>query len=564
MPKFLVLVGCVCAALWCAGTPVSAEDAPVPAPEAGKVVPPVARPRMGMNLNGPSDWNSELPFVDVFRMSRSWVGQKKGEKWGRGPALELDSHGWVKKIDPDCWATTLMCTISGGHYPSGRYTVLHEGEGQLTFSRNVKVIDESQPGRLVIEVDATGGAVFMNIVKTNPDNYIRNIRVIMPGFEDTYQTEPFHPAFLKRWQGVACFRFMDWMGTNNSKIVRWEDRPTLAHATFARSGGVPLEVMIDLCNRQKADAWFCMPHLADDEYVRQFAAMVRQKLDPSLKVYVEYSNEAWNNMFQQARDAQKKAVELGLGEPKRPWEGGCMYYTRRSLEIFKIWEEVFEGKDRLVRVIAWQAASDARYWLDGMLLSGVKPGQVDALAIAPYLSFNIPGTSKNPDALTSDKVGQWTVDQVMDHVEQTSLPQSVQWITRAKGVADKYGLKLIAYEAGQHLVGVGGGENNEAMTKLFHQANAHRRMGECYTKYFQAWQDAGGDLMAIFASVGGWGKWGSWGLLQYAEDDATEQTATPKFMATMRWAASLGQPVNVPPSAPAAPVSPAPPAPVQN
>ena len=31
-----------------------------------------------------------------------------------------------------------------------------------------------------------------------------------------------------------------------------------------------------------------------------------------------------------------------------------------------------------------------------------------------------------------------------------------------KKVADKYGLKLVAYEGGQHMVGVTGGENNEA------------------------------------------------------------------------------------------------------
>jgi len=511
---------------------------------------------MGMNLNGPSDWNSELPFVDVFHMSRPWVGQKKGEKWGQGPVSELDAHGWVKKVEPDCWATTLMCTISGGHYPSGRYTVLYQGEGKLTFSDNVKIVDESQPGHLVIEVDSTRGAIFMNIVKTNPDNYLRNIHVIMPGFEDTYQTEPFHPGFLKRWQGVACFRFMDWMGTNNSKIVTWADRPTPDDATYSGKG-VPLEVMIDLCNRQKADAWFCMPHLADDEYVRQFAAMVREKLDPSLKVYVEYSNEVWNNMFQQARYAQKKSLELGLGEPKRPWEGACLYHTRRSLEIFKIWEEVFGATDRLVRVIAWQAASDGRYWLDGMLLSRIQPGQVDALAIAPYITFIVPGTSKKPDALTADKVAAWSVDQVLDYVEQNCLPITDKWIRNAKTVADKYGLRLIAYEAGQHLVGVHGGENNDPMTRLFLAANDSPRMGEIYTRYYRVWQDNGGGLMAVFSSVGKSSKWGSWGLLQYADENPA---ASPKFMATMRWAASLGQPVNVPASPPAPPPAPAPPA----
>ena len=35
----------------------------------------------------------------------------------------------------------------------------------------------------------------------------------------------------------------------------------------------------------------------------------------------------------------------------------------------------------------------------------------------------------------------------------------------------------MAYEGGQHMVGVIGGENNEAMTRLFQEANRHPRMG---------------------------------------------------------------------------------------
>ncbi len=38
--------------------------------------------RVGMNLAGPADWNTELPFVDVFRMSRPWISQRAGEGWG--------------------------------------------------------------------------------------------------------------------------------------------------------------------------------------------------------------------------------------------------------------------------------------------------------------------------------------------------------------------------------------------------------------------------------------------------------------------------------------------------
>ena len=39
-------------------------------------------PIMGINLAGVCDWNTELPFVDVFLETRQWISQRKGESWG--------------------------------------------------------------------------------------------------------------------------------------------------------------------------------------------------------------------------------------------------------------------------------------------------------------------------------------------------------------------------------------------------------------------------------------------------------------------------------------------------
>ena len=57
--------------------------------------------RLGINLAGLSDWNTELPFVDVFHLARAWISQRQGEKWGGGPPLELDERGWVKRLAVD-------------------------------------------------------------------------------------------------------------------------------------------------------------------------------------------------------------------------------------------------------------------------------------------------------------------------------------------------------------------------------------------------------------------------------------------------------------------------------
>ena len=252
-----------------------------------------------------------------------------------------------------------------------------------------------------------------------------------------------------------------------------------------------MEVMVDLCNRQKADPWFCMPHLADDEYVRNFATLVKERLPAGRKVYIEYSNEVWNSIFEQHRYAERQAKALGLGPAERPWEGAGMFYARRSVEIFKIWEEVFGGSDRLVRVLAWQAGSGP-YWTEGILLSprGVSRS-VDALAIAPYLTFCVPEQSNDRRAVTAATVSKWTVDQALDYMEQKALRESIGWVKQQKKVADKYGLKLVAYEGGQHMVGVAGAENNEVMTRLFHAANRHQRMGTIYQRYYDGWTASG-------------------------------------------------------------------------
>lgn len=486
-------------------------------------------PCLGINLNGPADWNTELPFVDVFRLSRKWVSQRKNASWGKGPDLSLDQHGWVKKLEPDCWAESPLCTIDGGHYPSGEYTVLYDGKGKLEFWGAASIVS-STPGKIIIKVDSAKGGFFLRIMETDPESYVRNIRVVMPGFIDTFQKNPWNPSLLKRWKGMKCLRFMDWMHTNGSKISMWSERPQPGDATFTGKG-IPLELMIDISNRLKADPWFCMPHLADDDYIRNFAMMVKQQLDPGLKIYVEYSNEIWNGMFEQSKWAGNQGIKLGFAE--KPWEAAWNFTAYRSVQIFKIWEDVFGGTKRLIRILPTQAANP--YVSKRIMEFQDAYKHADALTIAPYISFNVPAQS---DKLNAETVSKWTVDQALDHMENKSLPESIKWIQDQKKAAEEKGLKLIAYEAGQHMVGVGGGENNAVMTKLFHEANIHPRMGEIYNKYFDAWTEAGGDLLCYFSSVGSWSKWGSWGVMQYADEDPSK---SPKYTSAIRWARKCGQ-----------------------
>ncbi|RYG45359.1 hypothetical protein EON79_12850 [bacterium] len=420
-----------------------------------------------------------------------------------------------------------MNTIEGGHYPSGVYTVVYKGKGEIAFT-NAEV-KSSVPGKLLVEMDAKRGGFFLQLRRTDPADPVRDIRVYLPGHGPDSAPGGFNPSLLARWRGASTVRFMDWMATNGSKQERWADRPKTTDATWTVKGA-PVETMVDLANRLGADPWFTLPHRADDEYVRAFAKLVKERLDPKRKVYIEYSNEVWNTMFEQTRYVGQQGVRLKLAE--KEWEAGWRYTAQRSVEIFDIWESVFGGRDRLVRVLPGFAAND---WINNEILSWKDASKhADALAIAPYIPFNIGPDSKPPLA----EVAGWSLDRLFQELQEEALPEAIGFMQKNAAVAKKHGLKLIAYEGGPHLVGVAGGENDERMTALFLKANADPRMGSLLDGYFKGWAEAGGGEFAYFSSVSGWSKWGSWGALQYADDDPAK---SPKWGAMRRFATSQGQ-----------------------
>lgn len=484
---------------------------------------PHARSPLAINLSGVVDWSSEMPFVDVFKHSRRWISQAEGKPWGQGPELDLTAEGWVKSLRPGQYATTLVC-VAGGH-PAGRYVCLYEGEGELDFAGNAKAVSKS-PGRVELNV-AAKESMLIHLRKTNPANPLRNIRVVMPGFESSYAADPFYPPFVKRYEPFWAIRFMDWMKTNNSTIREWADRPLPKDASQAGKG-VALEYMLALCNRLRADPWFCMPHLASDDYVRQFARQVKRELAPELKIYVEHSNEVWNGQFAQARYAAERGKSLQLSD--NAYQAQLFYHSQRSVEIFRIWDEVFGGHERLVRVLASQSANP---WVSQQVMTHRDAYRhADALAIAPYFGHAL-GSPK-----TADEVASLPLEKIFEQCRE-QIRTNHEKITQVVQEADKLGLVVIAYEGGQHLVGHGGAENNAELTRQLQAANRDPRMKDLYREDFASWQAAGGKLFAVFSSVSRPSKWGSWGLLEAENQDPA---TAPKYQAVLEFLGDHAKP----------------------
>lgn len=480
---------------------------------------------IGMNLGGIVDWETAWTFTDVFKHSRSWIPQhvEPDGVWDTQERIETTPEGWVARLKPNQAAATLMCTDSNGVWPSGTYTVLYEGEGTLEFPWNNATVRSFEPGKITLSVDLSGDtALFLRLTRTDPSDPVRNIRVLMPGFAETYEKNLFHPDFLDSVRPFAFVRFMDWQRTNEAehRNPAWSARTTPASRSQALGTGVCPEYMIELCNTLKKDAWFCMPHTADDAYIKSFAELVHDKLDPSLSVYIEHSNEVWNGSFSQHHHAREQGLKLGLSD--NDYQAALRYHSRRSVEIFRIWEGVYKGdeRDRLIRVLAGHSANT---WATEQII-GFEDAykHADAFAIGPYFGYEF-GTPER-----GDETAEMSPAKLLRALP-LSVDNTMNDVRKHMELCKARGLDLIAYEGGQHLAGVGPQADNEKLTQLYLATNRHQGMQRVYRDYLRDWNEITGNApFAAFSHIGRYSKWGSWGAKEFQNQPDSE---APKWRA---------------------------------
>jgi hypothetical protein len=502
-------------------TPIPGPTPPVLQPPGSPLPTPTSsRSAMGINLAGVSDLAVEWVFVDAFKMARPW------NSIGGTGELALTPEGWVAYLEEGQTAETII--FSEDIKPIGQYTLLYEGDGDLGFGLSNTQIISREPGRIVVEVLNQSSPVIINLTRTNPDNPVRNIQMIMPGFESTYQTQPFHPLYLEYVSQFSTLRFMDWAETNNSRVSNWSERTKLTSATQTGKAGVAMEYMVALGNTVNRDIWVNVPHEATDDYVRQMATLIRDSLKPGLKVYIEYSNEVWNSTFEQYSYLE----ELGqtnyptVVTPEDPFTGILYAYADRSVQVFKIFEEVFGGTERLQRVMANQFVGPE----NNDLLLGWNDAyrSTDIFAVAPYVYG---GSIQEYEEF--DRTRNLSVDQVIDAMYAEMRTSTRELMLKNSAVTQKYNIQLSAYEAGQHLTTVQfPGEGDDPLkvqaTNLFAEVNRSSRMRDLYTEYLNLWNSSGGGLMNHFYSVGPYNQYGFWGLKEYQTQDPN---TAPKYLA---------------------------------
>lgn len=535
-------------------------------------------PWLAFGLNGVNDWSTQLPFLNLMRSARPWIGNT-AETWGAWSHDDLaaggylDGNGWVRRLPEGASgiATLVLTDLpEDTGAVAGRYRVTHDGQGRLAVSGRVSNVIRGRgraAGTITFDVTPGPGGVLLTIERTNPDDPLRNIEIVKERHLAAHERgEVFNPDWLARIDGARALRFMDWAETNDSRIAQWQDRPRMDDYTWARIG-VPLEVMIALANQTGADPWFTLPHKADDDFLRRYAEMVRDRLDPDLTAYVELSNEVWNWQFAQAHWAEAQGRARWGGENR--W---MEYYAKRAAEMVMIWDAVFaEAPHRLVRVLSTQAGWPgleehllAPQWQAEDPTNPAPPDLFDAYAITGYFSGNLGAESKlaavhgwladslaraedGAAALHADTdtdtdasaaadaraahVAAHRFDHAVALAAQEARDGSVtgearnslhhqltEIIPHHAQVARRWGLALIMYEGGTHVVGSGARTQDAALTEFFTHFNYTEEMGALYRELLEGWYALGGDLFNAFVDVAPPSRWGSWGALRHLED----------------------------------------------
>lgn len=364
--------------------------------------------------------------------------------------------------------------------------------------------------------------------------------------------------------------------------ITWAERAQLQHAAWGGSGktslaaehyvtnpvarnGVPVEVVIELANQLDVNPWINIHHAADDGFVTHFAEYAYQHLNKGLRVYLEYSNEVWNSGFIGFHYAQIKGIEHGLNYVPVGFPGSVYrdenyfarlhYYSKRSVEIFDLWEAEFGNKNRLVRVLAGFQGDTI---LSEKILEfedAAKNNKVDALSIAPYFSGCIVAsfTCASAPLLLPDAQ---TVDDVFAVIDWEPSPNGLQGILRQiekhVDIANENGVHLVAYEGGQNLVVTGAfptlpdpeedALEKERLRNLFFAANRDFRMKERYLQLLNGWHamsDKGTALFALYTQPQSYYHYGSWGIKEHLNQSRFN---APKYDAALTFQETVERP----------------------
>jgi hypothetical protein len=200
---------------------------------------------------------------------------------------------------------------------------------------------------------------------------VTNVRLMRPRAEGGGVAQASGERFDGRARrAFGRYQALRWI-SNFERERTWQDRVLPAYSTHRDAGTRRhWELMVQLSNETGKDLYVCLPHAADDEYVRNVARLIRYgsdgerpydgpvadpvhpPLNPNLRVYLERGNELWNWSFSQAPES----AGLGVAEVRAGTANGAIlnfdgrnptgdqfyrWHALRSLQMSEIFRSVW-------------------------------------------------------------------------------------------------------------------------------------------------------------------------------------------------------------------------------
>ena len=497
--------------------------------------------KLGYNTSGLHHLSSSNPFIDIFKISRGWITscefdwqrnrpidpgctRKKSFNTKETAQVSVDANGWPTRL-PSRGERPIFTSINAiwdmpANFPVGRHFVTYQGDADIKVHGDVEIIRQV-PGRIDFNLRSAKRKLRLHITRINPRNHIRNIKVIPAKYAKTYTRQTFNQEYLQVARSFNAIRFMPWQNTKLTELANWRDRATPQNAFWNHNAGMPVETMVDLANAANAAPWFSMPHKATNAFMSSFAQTVKRRLKPQQKVYIEYSNEVWNSMYPATHYASQQGLKLwprGKLEIKNPGTRRLFlalnFNAKRSKEMCGIFKRHLGNRAVCVVSAYGSAPKMAEELMTCPLAGGNCYKSFDAYAVAPYFGDYIARQENRPLVKRWAYQGNTGINQLFREIMSGGLAKDnyaggaientiEERVKKNVAITRKYGLKLLAYEGGQHLLRVDRPHviRDPKIFSLFANANRHPQMGHAYRKYLRAWNRAGGGMLMHFNGI---------------------------------------------------------------
>jgi len=590
---------------------------------------PASLPPAGCHPDGISYWGGAM-FANALYHGGEWL-EFSGFNWGNyidyWEQPQFDANGYPRYLTN---GLSLRAIPYGLNNPANQDVVTGQFILEWTGVADIRYGGTFLPGKssgAQTGVLTNGRRAYLatqssslTVVQIQSNNPPASIRLWLPDPADpqnrSLTNRLWHPHFIDRIRDRdwGVIRMMNMQSMNANPQQDWPDRRPPSHIFMTgelnprspgggsdgdRWTGISFEQMVDLCNATSNDLWVCVPHLATAAFVTNLARLIRfgsdgvmpythavpdpvyAPLATNLRVFVEYSNEIWNNgySFPQGNWADGEAAALGISRAR--------FNGRKFCDTWRIFQAVFGGTTRLVRVAATFTAvqSYSTDFLDEIKSYGPglsPPVEPDIIGITTYFgngiqdwaheqaqlkaatsdpwfyTTNVFGSPPRPVSLPATNA-YWTSAALERHIHEAFIewkrrllagdaaegggPDAVglgggfdRWMTELARTNFATPKPLVAYEGGPSIYTDymdGGDVRDDGITDFMSAMNRRSPVAEVYRMHLEVARSKGLWMHMPFTLSSEWGKYGQWGHIEYSSQLPSE---SPKYQFILDWA----------------------------